>query len=290
MTNARCTYLTAEEEEFAEADAILQDLRQRIDAGESDLAWGDCLSRCWDDHGTLLVTRQHSVASPFRDPVLLRIREMPYSALPTAVGGTGGVVWGGAIALADQLSNRWEELVSGSRNVLEIGAGCGLPGLCAAALLDAGESASVTLTDESDAVLENLRFNVASNAKAFKLHVDVSKLVWEDVVAPHTNTSLLVKTVDVLLGSDVIWGERGPLVAQLARRLVRPEGCLLLTAQVGREGLDEFETVLCREQGDGPAFDVEKSHVKVSDEDIVIYYCRRGAATAATCTSRDAVR
>ncbi|CAE7240225.1 Lace1, partial [Symbiodinium sp. KB8] len=134
-----------EDDEFAEADEILSELRKKADTGEGDLPWGDCLSRSWED-GVLRVTRSYAAGSDGSSPDLI-IQEFPYSAHPcSGVGGTGGMVWPGAILLASQLRRR-SELLSEASVVLELGAGCGLPGLAAASLLrNAGES-RVILTD-----------------------------------------------------------------------------------------------------------------------------------------------
>ena len=81
-------------------------------------------------------------------------------AAPPAGGATdddatGLDLWRGATALASVLE---EEDVAG-RTVVELGAGCGLPGLLAAKL---GASA-VLLTDKDPAVVEALRLSVAAN-------------------------------------------------------------------------------------------------------------------------------
>ncbi|CAE7887615.1 Afg1l, partial [Symbiodinium microadriaticum] len=147
---------TPEDDEFAEADEILSELRKKADTGEGDLPWGDCLSRSWED-GVLRVTRSYAAGSDGSSPDLI-IQEFPYSAHPcSGVGGTGGMVWPGAILLASQLRRR-SELLSEASVVLELGAGCGLPGLAAASLLrNAGES-RVILTDGPEVPERSLRF------------------------------------------------------------------------------------------------------------------------------------
>ena len=80
--------------------------------------------------------------------------------LALVFGGTGGLVWRGALALAELLAER-HELLANAEVILEIGAGCGLPGLAVAAqLASRGRSAQVILTDGPEAVLENLAANV----------------------------------------------------------------------------------------------------------------------------------
>ncbi|CAE8632058.1 unnamed protein product, partial [Polarella glacialis] len=138
------------DEEFDEADVILADLRRKTETGESDLPWGDCVDRTWSADGALRVTREYSASLQPGAPRLL-IRELPYSAHPcSGVGGTGGVVWPGALVLCELLRERRDELLADAQVMLEIGAGCGLAGLCAASLfaeLPAASGRRVILTD-----------------------------------------------------------------------------------------------------------------------------------------------
>eukprot|EP00931_Biecheleriopsis_adriatica_P044015 TRINITY_DN25145_c0_g1_i1.p1 TRINITY_DN25145_c0_g1~~TRINITY_DN25145_c0_g1_i1.p1 ORF type:complete len:283 (+),score=77.65 TRINITY_DN25145_c0_g1_i1:26-850(+) len=261
----RKTLPNPEDDEFEEADAILAELRRKAETGESDLPWGDCADRSWDD-GVLRVTREYAASSQPLAAKLL-IRETPYSAHPlSGVGGTGGVVWPGALTLADLLRERQQELLGATEVMLEIGAGCGLAGLCAASLLAelpvlSSGARRVILTDGPEAVMENLQWNVEANVDRVGrlVHLEAARLAWEELldgsVAPP------VEEVDLLLGSDVIWGGRGPMVAQVARRLVKPGGWLAISAQKGREGLDEFEAVLrgVGEELHGPDFRVEQA-------------------------------
>eukprot|EP00913_Durusdinium_trenchii_P021536 g20238.t1 len=109
-----------------EADEILSELRRKAETGDSDLPWGDCLERSWQD-GVLRVTRSYTCgSSPATPEVLIQERgEFPYSAHPcSGVGGTGGLVWRGALALAEHLGSEHRALEA--QVILEIGAGCGL--------------------------------------------------------------------------------------------------------------------------------------------------------------------
>mmetsp|Transcript_149549 Transcript_149549/g.461694 ORF Transcript_149549/g.461694 Transcript_149549/m.461694 type:complete len:282 (-) Transcript_149549:3-848(-) len=273
---------TAEDEEFEEADSVLAELQRRAGTGEGDLPWGYRAERSWGEDGVLRLTREYAVARGAgvgEDGVLrLRLREFPYSAHPrSGVCGTGGVVWAGALALSSLLQERRGELLSGGcRRVVEIGAGCGLVGLVAASL--AGEGARVVLTDESEAVLANLRHNVLANAGCFAAQVDVARLAWEEVLDGRARPP--VDAADLLLGSDVIWGDRGPLVGRLALRLLRPGGRLAICAQRGREGLDAFEGILASPSGPQglPAFEVARSPATAAGGEALIHYlCRRAA-------------
>eukprot|EP00933_Yihiella_yeosuensis_P033491 TRINITY_DN27197_c0_g1_i1.p1 TRINITY_DN27197_c0_g1~~TRINITY_DN27197_c0_g1_i1.p1 ORF type:complete len:281 (-),score=46.25 TRINITY_DN27197_c0_g1_i1:167-1009(-) len=272
-------FRTAEDEEFEEADAILAELRRKAETGESDVPWGNCTDRSWNEDGTLIVTRVYA-ASKVPGAPQLKIRELPYAAHPCSGDiGTGGVVWWGALALNDFLQERRNEIFAGVEVILEIGAGCGLVGLCAASLLPEGapRSCRVILTDGPDACIDNLQRNINANAAALeRADLEAAKLVWEDLL--DGTAAPPVDSVDLLLGSDVIWGGRASLVGGVCRKLVKPGGCLLISAQEGREGLDEFEAILRgnAEGLEGTNFDVEVQKTASSaGEAFVLFICRR---------------
>lgn len=86
--------------------------------------------------------------------------------------GPGGALWDGAVALAQHLAASYGEgaQLSGT-HVVELGAGCGLPGLAAARL----GAASVALTDRPRC-LPLLRRNAAANG--LQARVGVVELEW----------------------------------------------------------------------------------------------------------------
>lgn len=276
-----------EEEEFEEADAILTELRRKADTGEGDLPWGDSSDRVWKD-GQLYTTREYAASSQPSAPRLV-IRELPYSAHPmSGVGGTGGVVSPGALLLADLLREH-KELLTGIEVMLEIGAGCGLAGLCAASLLaelpmpDSGARRCI-LTDGPEAVMDNLRHNAVANAERLgpSVSLEAVPLPWEELL--DGTVGLPAEDLQLVLGSDVIWGHRGPLVAQVARRLVRPGGWLFISAQKGREGLADFESVLRGEPPSsgatmpalvGPNFEVQVKDAESAGEAFQLFMCHR---------------
>lgn len=266
---------TPEDEEFEEADGILSELRRKAETGDSDLPWGDCLERSWHD-GTLRVTRSYASSSAAVPEVV--IQEFPYSAHPcSGVGGTGGLVWRGALALAEFLGEQ-HELLANAQVIVEIGAGCCLPGLAAAAQLAAQHSPGVKqviLTDGPEAVVQNLAANVAANLERLKpVHLRAEKLVWEELLAGISPPP--VEAVDLLIGSDVIWGDRGSLVAEVALRLVRPGGALVISAQKGREGLDIFQEMLRSPVTSDAGFKIEVKELTYQGEEFQIFVGYRG--------------
>ncbi len=113
--------------------------------------------------------------------------------------GTGGQCWDASVVLALFLRQH-EYLCSGS-DVLELGAGCGLPGIDIARRRGAR---SVTVTDAPPAMLELLRSNVRASAADAR----VARLDWSDPA-----DVAAARPVDVLVGADVCWSghEVGPL-------------------------------------------------------------------------------
>jgi len=147
------------------------------------------------------------------------------------------------------------------RSVLELGAGCGLAGLAAAAL-----GARVILTDTPSAgrVLAQLRRNAALNGGA----AEVRALEWaepegggggeEEWLAPG-------ERFDLILGADVMYHPEHPalLAGVLAARLARPSGeatllCPLrgaellpsLSREAAARGLQAAAEALAEEAGD----------------------------------------
>ncbi|KAJ8607117.1 hypothetical protein CTAYLR_009150 [Chrysophaeum taylorii] len=121
---------------------------------------------------------------------------------------TGQVVWPVSVALA-----RFATTLRG--RIVEVGAGCGLPGLAAAR---SGET-TVALTDGSDVVLDLLRQSVArfgSRAKVFKL-------VWGDRGSVEDFLSEFGEPVDVVIGADVVaWPTAVEPLLQTVRALGAP--------------------------------------------------------------------
>mmetsp|Transcript_39264 Transcript_39264/g.83836 ORF Transcript_39264/g.83836 Transcript_39264/m.83836 type:complete len:296 (+) Transcript_39264:98-985(+) len=96
---------------------------------------------------------------------------------------TGFVMWPSAVMLSHHLAKNpriWRGDDTPNGDVMELGAGCGLAGLTAAALLqnDAGNDDKVTFTDYNPSVLKNLRRNILLNE--FDVDHEVLGLDWFD--------------------------------------------------------------------------------------------------------------
>ncbi|RLN57786.1 hypothetical protein BBJ28_00004903 [Nothophytophthora sp. Chile5] len=117
----------------------------------------------------------------------------------TKVDGLGGEVWAGALVLCEFLEAQAEALVHG-RDVIELGAGCGLCGLVAASL----GAKSVVLTDEYPDLLER---NITKNRHLWaerkptgaSVIVSSGELEWGETAA----MAPFVGKFDSMLGSEI---------------------------------------------------------------------------------------
>ncbi|GAA5984526.1 hypothetical protein JCM10908_003384 [Rhodotorula pacifica] len=161
---------------------------------------------------------------------------------------TGHRTWGAATLFAQSLATRAEAFFpppsdrSGAPlRVLEVGSGTGLVGMAAAKVLDAlKRKAEITLSDggdEPEAVLQNLRHNVAANFSGSRglssIDVRVQALDWRDFVpagekiteSPAAAAHIApTSRYDIIFGSDLAY-ERGQatlLHAAVAAHLAFP--------------------------------------------------------------------
>lgn len=118
--------------------------------------------------------------------------------------GTSYNVWDGALLLARYLEHA-AEIVKGLR-VLELGAGCGVAGLSAAAL----GASYVTMTDLPGDILEHLQRNIDANEELLvECTVEARSCDWRDP----PRDLVAVRKYDLVLIADCIWVEE--LVAPL---------------------------------------------------------------------------
>ncbi|GMF26662.1 unnamed protein product [Phytophthora fragariaefolia] len=135
----------------------------------------------------------------------------------TKVDGLGGEVWAGALVLCEFLEEHAQEVVQG-RDVIELGAGCGLCGLVAASL---GAKTTV-LTDEYPDLLAK---NITKNSHLWDRRetppvVSSGELEWgvAESIAPFAHK------FDTMVGSEITQLGRGlhaPLLETI-RSVLRP--------------------------------------------------------------------
>lgn len=111
---------------------------------------------------------------------------------------------------------------------IRLGAGIGVAGILLARL-----GATVTLTDNVPEVLALLRRNVAENGVGDRTRVE--RLAWEDLKLFHVNCSAHAAQLDMIIGSDLVYGgstRHGELllaaIAQLLHLFGHPRTTVLL--------------------------------------------------------------
>mmetsp|Transcript_10812 Transcript_10812/g.43775 ORF Transcript_10812/g.43775 Transcript_10812/m.43775 type:complete len:332 (-) Transcript_10812:84-1079(-) len=140
------------------------------------------------------------------------VRLLRLEAAATDHDLTGQVVWPVSILLAWFVASRSPGFFAG-QTVVELGAGCGLPGFALAAALSSSSTepssrARVVVTDGSDVVVDLLR----SAADKFAHPARVRRLAWGDRAEVEAVLDDVVekdprrkrRKVDVVLGADVV--------------------------------------------------------------------------------------
>eukprot|EP00934_Nitzschia_sp_Nitz4_P001471 Nitzschia sp. Nitz4//scaffold4_size323378//141485//142729//NITZ4_000657-RA/size323378-processed-gene-0.282-mRNA-1//1//CDS//3329553390//1471//frame0 len=140
---------------------------------------------------------------------------------------TGLSIWSASLVLA-----RWtRDLVWENMSVIELGAGCGVPGLAVAAAEKAPKI--VYLTDLNPDTVSNMEHNIGlnglKNSKAMCMD-------WSDT------SSWPQEKLDVVIGSDLVYQESlVPLLQKVVLGLLKPGGSFYYVApESGRAGLDTF--------------------------------------------------
>ncbi|KAG7376689.1 hypothetical protein PHYPSEUDO_012881 [Phytophthora pseudosyringae] len=161
------------------------------------------------------ITMEHEAAFRLRSDACVRVVQDT-----TKVDGLGGEVWAGALVLCEFLEAHEADVVQG-RDVIELGAGCGLCGLVAASL----GARTAVLTDEyPDLLARNVAKNQhlwAEREAEYGSHVALSGgLEWgvPESIAPFAHK------FDTMLGSEITQLGRGlhvPLLETI-RSVLRP--------------------------------------------------------------------
>jgi hypothetical protein len=150
---------------------------------------------------------------------------------------TGLYVWGASLVLGRWLaSSATARAELAGAEVVELGAGCGVPGLAAALH---GRARRVRLTDLHAPTLANLRAIAGLNAEAAgACALEVERLDW---AAP-----LALPPVAVVLGADLVYDDgMAALLAPLVAALVAPGGAFYYAYPFAypsplRDGVEDF--------------------------------------------------
>ena len=188
-------------------------------------------------------TQQHTVL----------IRELPIQNADSPFGTTAAEdTTGLAIWCASLVAARWLLTLStvhrrfDDKRVLELGSGCGCPGLTVALF---SQARTVYLSDFNTATMKNLQYNIDLNStrdaaihqgKSWENRVVSLKMDWAD---PSTWPA---QPVDCIIGSDLIYQVSiVPLLTQVIQGLLILGGSFFYTCPSdGRDGLDEFMTAM----------------------------------------------
>jgi predicted nicotinamide N-methyase len=134
-----------------------------------------------------------------------------------------------------------------NKQVLELGAGVGLPGLVARSL-----GAEVWQTDNLTAALEIARLNARANEVSGITRFTADWTRWTDN-----------RVYDVILGSDILYERamQGSVVS-IFRRNLAPDGFVLLADPARQQSID----LLARLEDEGTRFDLEIAYVEPTCE------------------------
>lgn len=175
---------------------------------------------------------------------LVRVDELSYDE-----GGSGHLVWDAAVGMSIWLTQH-AELVRG-RSVLELGAGVGLSGICAAVngaratLSDVFVSGEERLAGGSAAPCSTAALRPRLEANAALNNLDTARtlsLDWADCLADDFAPS---ETYPVVIATDCVYDEFG--VGALAAAVVAhtaPGGLALLMSARGRPGAEQLPPLL----------------------------------------------
>ena len=142
---------------------------------------------------------------------------------------TGFSIWSASLVLAQWVKTqaRWADA-----SVLELGAGCGVPGLAVA--MANPPPKHVYLTDLNPQTVDNLKHNVELNNLG---HASSAiRIDWED------KSTWPKESLDYVIGSDLIYqSSLVPLLVDVIIGLLKPGGTFFYVApDNGRDGLDDF--------------------------------------------------
>lgn len=149
----------------------------------------------------------------------------------------GVALWPAAIALAHDVASRAEGLRG--RQVLELGAGTGLPGIVAASL-----GARVTQTDRHELAMSICKRNGERNGAATIEYRLADWIAWDDT-----------KRYEWILGADILYGEAlHPHLRQIFEANLAPGGRILLADPFRGASLSLLEKM----EADGWAISLNK--------------------------------
>ncbi len=185
----------------------------------------------------------------------LLIRELPIKNADspfgdTAIDDTTGLsIWCASLVMARWMASKSQLGRFDDKNVLELGAGCGVPGL---ALGMYSHAKTVYITDFNPATIDNVRYNIDINANRpstesrageWLERVKAASIDWGD------ESTWPKEKIDYVIGSDLIYQKSiVPLLKKVVSGLIKDSGSFLYTCPTdGRDGLIEFIATMKKE-------------------------------------------
>jgi len=217
----------------------------------------DGINKCSDDeeviHKMFLFTNKDKNELP---PLFIRelvITKKVDETFDSAAGDRTGLgVWSASLILARWLLSMKDNFMQNKKELtcIELGAGCGVPGLALAAAIP---EIKVALTDFSEDALKNAKFNAEKNAQIydwkgsiennlqFENKLAVAQLDW---FSHHQE----IKQCDLIIGADLVYSPT--LVPALTRTISTFTSDFFYVAPAhGRAGADHFLNVALPEAG-----------------------------------------
>eukprot|EP00979_Chaetoceros_neogracilis_P011701 scaffold2955_cov203-Chaetoceros_neogracile.AAC.3 len=182
-------------------------------------------------------------------PKTLLIRELPikdadnpFDEGDEKLDTTGLGIWSASIVMARWMASKASLGRFDDKNVLELGAGCAVPGLALGMYSDAKV---VYITDYNPATIDNLKYNIDINANRPCTKSRAGE--WLERIKPLSidwadEATWPKEKMDFVIGSDLIYQKSiVPLLKKVVNGLIKDNGSFLYTCPSdGRDGLVEF--------------------------------------------------
>jgi hypothetical protein len=227
------------------------------------------------DDETLLMSDQEEKKT-------LLVRELPIKNADSPFGDsaiddtTGLGIWSASLVMARWMAQKSVLGRFDNKSVLELGAGCGVPGLTVGLYSRAN---AVHITDFNPATVQNLKYNIEINANRSSTHSNLQCSEWQERVNASSidwenEATWPNEKMDFIVGSDLIYQKSiVPLLKKVVSGLLHPDGRFLYTCPSdGRDGLIEFidtmknEGFRCTSEEIAPD-DYKKNPLSSGDED-----------------------
>lgn len=175
----------------------------------------------------------------------LLIRELPIAHADNPFGEkpeddtTGLGIWCASLVMSRWMASPKIYKRFDGATLLELGAGCAIPGLTAALYSDAK---SIYVTDIHPLTVQNIQYNIELNEKSPSFNPSKNRVFGQTINWNDPSTWPTTEKVDYILGSDLIYqSDIVPYLSKVIRGLLSDEGSFFYVApEGGRDGLLQF--------------------------------------------------